>query len=205
MFNLESKISEWREQMLAVGIQSPVPLEELETHLREEIDRQMRAGTNEQIAFEVAQAQMGRAEPIKVEFKKVGGFLAWLGENRQARINRTLALLWLAYCSYFFFSITAVLPSLTDIRSFRPTPDLFLILFYLLILFFGIVASIRLFGGNHRGITTIRLIAILGLVALVAQVMAFKTFSAMAVVLTIFNLASIWLLRSTQAVKPATK
>ena len=38
MLNLEQKISEWRKQMLAVGIQAPVPLEELEIHLREEIE-----------------------------------------------------------------------------------------------------------------------------------------------------------------------
>jgi len=30
MFNLESSIARWREQMLAAGIQSPVPLDELE-------------------------------------------------------------------------------------------------------------------------------------------------------------------------------
>ena len=38
MFNLEEKISEWRKQMLAAGIRSPVPLEELEIHLREKPD-----------------------------------------------------------------------------------------------------------------------------------------------------------------------
>ena len=37
MFNLEQAIAEWRQQMLATGIQTPVPLEELEIHLREEI------------------------------------------------------------------------------------------------------------------------------------------------------------------------
>jgi len=37
MFSLEKSISEWRRQMLAAGIKTPVPLEELEIHLREEI------------------------------------------------------------------------------------------------------------------------------------------------------------------------
>ena len=37
-------IAEWREQMLAAGIKTPVPLEELEIHLREEIEQQMKSG-----------------------------------------------------------------------------------------------------------------------------------------------------------------
>jgi len=37
MFNLDEAISEWRKQMLAAGIKTPVPLEELETHLRDNV------------------------------------------------------------------------------------------------------------------------------------------------------------------------
>ena len=40
MFDLEQSIADWRRQMLAAGIKTPVPLEELESHLREEIERQ---------------------------------------------------------------------------------------------------------------------------------------------------------------------
>lgn len=70
MFDLEQKISEWREQMLAAGIKSPVPLDELEIHLREEIERQMKAGANEQKAFEISVQQIGAPQPLKSEFKK---------------------------------------------------------------------------------------------------------------------------------------
>ena len=142
MFDLEEKFFEWRQQMLAAGIQSPVPLEELAIHLREEIERQVQSGASEQTAFDVACAQIGQAEPIKSEFKKADGFLGWLGESRQARINRTFALLWLAYCSWFFFSIIAPLTALTDLRSWRLTPDLFVALFGVLVFLFGIIASI---------------------------------------------------------------
>ncbi len=44
MFDLEESIADWRKQMLAAGIKSPVPPEELEIHLREEIERQMQPG-----------------------------------------------------------------------------------------------------------------------------------------------------------------
>ena len=36
MPDLEQSIGEWRKQMIAAGIQSPVPLDELESHLRDE-------------------------------------------------------------------------------------------------------------------------------------------------------------------------
>src|SRR5476651_1054515 len=73
MFNLEQSITDWRKQMLAAGIKAPVPLEELESHLREEIERQMKSGLNEQRAFEISAQQIGQAGLLKSEFTKVGG------------------------------------------------------------------------------------------------------------------------------------
>ena len=70
MFNLEQSIVDWRKQMLASGIQTPVPLEELEIHLREEIERQMKAGLSEQNSFELSVQAIGQAKPLKIEFKK---------------------------------------------------------------------------------------------------------------------------------------
>jgi uncharacterized membrane protein YeiB len=70
MFNLEPSISEWRRQMLVAGIKSPVPLEELEAHLREEIERQVMSGIHEQMAFSNAVGMMGNAEPLKEQFKR---------------------------------------------------------------------------------------------------------------------------------------
>ena len=70
MFNLESSIAEWRRQMLAAGIQTPVPLDELEIHLREGIERLMKTGLSEQRAFEFAAQQIGQPKAIKNEFKK---------------------------------------------------------------------------------------------------------------------------------------
>ena len=57
--------------MLAAGIKSPVPLEELEIHLREEIERQMKSGLRAQQAFEIAVRKVGHAPELKREFKKV--------------------------------------------------------------------------------------------------------------------------------------
>ena len=70
MFDLEQAIADWRKQMLAAGIQAPVPLDELEIHLREEIERQMKSGLSEQKAFEISVQQIGQPKQIKSEFNK---------------------------------------------------------------------------------------------------------------------------------------
>jgi hypothetical protein len=75
MFDLETSIAEWRRQMLAAGIASPVPLEELEIHLREEIERQIKSGLERQKAFEVSASRIGRPEILGSEFKKSEGTL----------------------------------------------------------------------------------------------------------------------------------
>ena len=70
MFNLDHAISEWRKQMLAAGIKTPVPLEELENHLREEIELETKSGLNEQKAFEISIQRIGQPKMLQSEFKK---------------------------------------------------------------------------------------------------------------------------------------
>jgi hypothetical protein len=71
MFNLEAAIAEWRRQLLAAGIKTPVPMEELECHLREDMERQAKSGLDAQAAFEVAVLRIGPANLLKSEFKKI--------------------------------------------------------------------------------------------------------------------------------------
>ena len=88
MFNLDQAVGEWRRQMLAAGIKTPVPLEELESHLRDDIEQQLTSGLNAQQAFETAIQRIGGANEIRSEFKKTCGTkckaklswqLAWMG------------------------------------------------------------------------------------------------------------------------------
>jgi len=72
MFDLEKTIADWRQQMLAAGIKKPVPLEELEGHLREEIERQMKSGLEEREALTAAIQKIGPARALKIEFRKAG-------------------------------------------------------------------------------------------------------------------------------------
>ena len=57
--------------MLAAGVKSPVPLEELEIHLHEEIERQINLGGREAEAFSLAVQIVGSAQTVQCEFKKL--------------------------------------------------------------------------------------------------------------------------------------
>jgi hypothetical protein len=71
MLDLEKSITDWRKQMLAAGIKTPVPLEELENHLREEIERQMKLGLNAEQALETTVSNVGRGSELETEFQKI--------------------------------------------------------------------------------------------------------------------------------------
>jgi hypothetical protein len=83
MFNLEEQISEWRRQMLAAGIPTPVPLEELEIHLRENIEGQVSTGMNVREAFENSVGHIGQAVALNNEFVKAG-------ETIQERVKKMI-------------------------------------------------------------------------------------------------------------------
>jgi hypothetical protein len=81
MFNLEQSISEWRRQMQSVGFKNPDILDELESHLREELARRMQMGESEEQAFDGAAQGIGQASSLKHEFAKLGKQnWAWLRE-----------------------------------------------------------------------------------------------------------------------------
>jgi hypothetical protein len=81
MFNLEQSISEWRRQMQSIGIKNPEILDELESHLREDLARRVQSGESEEQAFEGAVQGVGQASLLKHEFAKLGGKKwAWLSK-----------------------------------------------------------------------------------------------------------------------------
>jgi hypothetical protein len=194
MFDLEQSIAEWRQRMLAAGIQ-PVPLEELESHLREEIEELVEAGAPEERAFRMAAENIGQAVPLKTEFQKAG-FLNWLGDDKNIRINNVFAFFWLLSCLWDFFSVAKPFGHWIAAESFSNiTPDLFLAFILGVIFLRGIVASIRLLSGKSSEIRTLKFIAVLGLAAFVAQIIIFKMASPLAIVYAAFMAASLWLMR----------
>lgn len=71
MFNLDQAISGWRRQMNAAGIKSPEVLDELESHLREDIERRARGGADISELFHRAVAQFGQPQSLKAEFDRI--------------------------------------------------------------------------------------------------------------------------------------
>jgi hypothetical protein len=72
MFNLDQSINEWRRQMAGNGIGTPKVLDELESHLRDDIQRQTRAGESVENAFALAAKRIGDAGTLKAEFVRAG-------------------------------------------------------------------------------------------------------------------------------------
>ena len=102
MFDLEQAIADWRKQMLAAGIQSPVPLEELESHLREEIERLLQSGFNEQEAFMISARGIGQPKSLNHEFQKT---------------ERTFMKANLKYVIVLLMGIAAQLPGSFQLRD----------------------------------------------------------------------------------------
>ncbi len=151
MFDLEKSIAEWRRQMLTAGIKNPAPIEELESHLREEIAQTTKSGLNELKAFNSAVQKIGRAGLLKTEFTKTGGFIEW-PEDKLKCTNRVLGLLWLVFCSYVLVRCFAL-----------PNPGSFLeakALLGLLIYLSGAVGGVLLVLDSKWGSSITRTIAL---------------------------------------------
>src|SRR5262245_22820520 len=98
MFELEQAIGEWRQKMLAAGVKSPVPLEELESHLRDDIATRIQSGVPASEAFTAADRQIGQAHALKNEFAKVDGIKQSLQRKLVwAAIGITFVACWFAF------------------------------------------------------------------------------------------------------------
>jgi len=84
--------------MLAGGIKTPVPLEELELHLREDVEQQVQLGSEPRHAFETAVLRIGRPGPLRREFTKVGETRQVLqGKTAWALIGATSVACWIEF------------------------------------------------------------------------------------------------------------
>jgi hypothetical protein len=72
MFNPDKAISDWRLRMVTAGVRNRSVLDELESHLREDMARQTQSGIGGEEAFEAAARRIGEARALKAEFAKTG-------------------------------------------------------------------------------------------------------------------------------------
>lgn len=90
MFDLDTAITEWRQQMLAGGVASAATLDELESHLRDDVEEQIAGGgVSAQETFASSVARLGQPAALRMEFAKVGAASA--SRERVKRVFLTLA------------------------------------------------------------------------------------------------------------------
>jgi hypothetical protein len=70
MFDLERAIHAWRRQMAAGGVHPAEALDELESHLRDDVAEQVRSGADAEPAFAAAVRRLGPAWALREEFTK---------------------------------------------------------------------------------------------------------------------------------------
>jgi hypothetical protein len=87
MFDIETAIADWRRQMLAAGVKNPNVLEELESHLREDMELQMRTGLSAEQAFGIAVQRIGQPAALRDEFAKSSA-------AKGTRLQRWRYVLW---------------------------------------------------------------------------------------------------------------
>lgn len=75
MFNLNEEVIKWRNALAQSEAFGGADIDELESHLREEIERLAAAGLSEQEAFLVAGRRLGDTRSLESEFAKVNGGL----------------------------------------------------------------------------------------------------------------------------------
>ena len=159
MPDLEQAIAEWRQRMLAAGIGSPVPLEELEEHLRDEVERQMQSGIGAAEAFRLAVEKVGQPRLLETEFRRSDGFMTWLGADPRIRIVRVLGLLLLVSFALDLIVTGEVLYEFIQKKMLGAA--LILTMFPMLFMYIrGLVASVRLFNGNTSDKRLLWLLAI---------------------------------------------
>jgi hypothetical protein len=110
MRNLNDQITAWRKRMAAGGVQSPVILDELESHLREDVERHVRAGRSEEDAFAAAVRRMGESDLLKAEFAKIGG-------TKEGRPGKLIAI---ACCGFAALYSLVLTPGLFFIQELSP-------------------------------------------------------------------------------------
>src|SRR5438046_458845 len=87
-FNLEEAIAVWRKRMAAQAVKSREILEELESHLRDDVEAQMKSGMSAQEGFEAAVERIGQPRALQREFIKTG--------DRKWLLRRTLKAFFIA-------------------------------------------------------------------------------------------------------------
>lgn len=107
MSDLETRIATWRQQMLAAGMKAPVPLDELENHLRDAVEHHLNAGADAAVAFEAAVHRLGAPAQLEQEFQQI---------NAQTFMKKNLRTI-LIVIAVLAVALGFILPVLAKLRA----------------------------------------------------------------------------------------
>ena len=77
MFDSSKSIGDWRSQLASTGAMFEADLDELESHLRDEIEALEEVGFTAAEAFRIATEKLGETRILADEFAKVNPLLVW--------------------------------------------------------------------------------------------------------------------------------
>lgn len=136
MSNLDQSISEWRQRMRATGFNEEDLLDELECHLRDDMEHLMNKGTAASQAFEEAARRLGAGLDLHREFQN-------------ANLNRTMKLTeaqkqtlrhFLVIIAVLAFGTGLFLPVIHKWRVHDPLPTLDVTIFTIGVAMFAVGA-----------------------------------------------------------------
>ena len=110
MFDLEQAIADWRREMRAAGLGNREQLDELESHLREDVDAQTNAVIAVREAFDAAVQRLGGATALETEFQAAEADLPMK--------NKSLEILIIV--GALFIELGFILPAVARLRAHEP-------------------------------------------------------------------------------------
>lgn len=150
MFDLDQAVMKWRRRMAAGDIKNSEVLDELESHLRDDVEQQIHLGLSAQQAFEAAVERMGEAGELKAEFAKAG-------------VHRPALRASLVSIGCFVSAAFTALSGTWTLLEFEPSPAkrlfglsaLWLIAFYLggLPFVYRLLPSLKRARGTFKGLS----------------------------------------------------
>lgn len=99
MTNLNRHILKWRLNLLMRGAFQKSDIDELESHLRDEIDELQRLGYSDEDAFHLAVRRLGDLPGLQEEFSKVNFGILWLKRAAWSVLIVMSVLLLFTQCS----------------------------------------------------------------------------------------------------------
>jgi uncharacterized protein involved in exopolysaccharide biosynthesis len=114
MFNLEDELVKWRQAMAAAGLRTPALMNELEEHLREEVERQARLGISASDAFHSACERLGQPSVLREEFDIVSK--SGIGAILQRRIWKLLLCSAAGILAALLFHVLGPAPYMSEAK-----------------------------------------------------------------------------------------